>query len=132
MKCPYCNSPTKVTNSRSHNNDQSVWRRRQCKNCGAIWSTEESINLDTSHKVINSEKHLEPFKRDILFISITESLAHSNNRINVSTALTDTIIKYILALNSAFISTSEIKKISNDVLNRFDKIAASVYKAKHL
>lgn len=131
MKCPYCNAATKVTNSRSHNDEYSVWRRRQCKGCGAVWSTDEIITLETSHKVIGSDLHLEPFSRDTLYISIFESLAHNNDRLAASTALTDTIIKQLLSQKSADISTDQIKIICHKVLSNFDEVAASVYQAKH-
>ncbi len=131
MKCPYCNARTKVTNSRSHNNDYSVWRRRQCKSCNAIWSTDEQITLDTSHKVVRSDNHLEPFSRDVLFISIFESLAHRNDRLTASTALINTVIDQVLSLKSAEVPISKLVVLVGETLNRFDKVAASVYKAKY-
>ena len=129
MNCPYCNSQSNVTNSRSHNN-LSVWRRRFCKSCGALWTTKELIDLETTHKIKVSETSLEPFKRDVLFISIIDSLSHRKDRLTASSALTDTIISKILARNSALIEKDLLINAANEVLINFDPTAASVYKAK--
>ena len=132
MICPYCSGQTKVTNSRSHNDEQAVWRRRQCKKCSALWSTDESFTLETSHRVKRPQhKHLEPFSRDELFISIRESLIHRKHPTADATALTATIITKLLAQKDPIINTRTIKTVSKEVLNRFDKTAAAVYASRH-
>lgn len=131
MKCPYCNGSTKVTNSRSHNNDLAVWRRRQCKNCSAIWSTDEELVLSTTHNVIGLDNSIQPFIRDKLFVSILDSLSHLSDSQQTATELTSTIIDHTIAMNSALVKLEDLKSNVFSVLNNFDKTAASVYKAKY-
>lgn len=130
MKCPYCNEATKVTNSRSHNNNHAVWRRRKCKSCDSIWSTDENYSLNTTHRVIYSDMtHFKAFSRDILYVSILDSLAHRKDRIEEAGAITDTIISKVLSLKSSNINIEQLKSIATDTLKSFDVVAASVYKA---
>lgn len=131
MQCPYCKSTTKVTNSRSRAHGTQIWRRRTCKNCGQIWTTLESIDLSTSHRVSGHNNHLEPLSRDILFSSIKDSLQHRKSALSDATALTDTVLARILRLNKAIIPKSEIITLTADVLKKFDKVASAVYTAKH-
>lgn len=130
MKCPYCDSRTRVTNSRSHNK-MSVWRRRSCKSCGAIWTTKELIDLETTHKIKKSDSSLEPFRRDVIYISIFDSLSHRNDRITTSSHLTDTIITKVLNMQNPLIERATLVRETYKVLHNFDRTAALVYKAKH-
>ena len=43
MKCIKCDSETGVCDSRLRNEANIVWRRRKCKSCGHIFTTEEVI-----------------------------------------------------------------------------------------
>ena len=132
MRCPYCNSSTKVTNSRSTNHNQMVWRRRTCTQCLAAWTTHEIYVLTSTHTVKRlSQKHPEPFSRDELFMSIKESLQHRKTALDDATALTDTIITQVLALKTALIESSQIFELAHACLENFDTTAAAVYKAKN-
>ena len=132
MQCPYCSGQTQVTNSRSHNKSPLVWRRRQCKNCGSIWTTREYIDLSTSHRVLNRHKHLQDFSRDILFLSIKDSLSHRKDAVRDAGALTDTVLSRVLAQKQITIKTTTIIEVTREVLYRFDRTAAAVYRAKNL
>jgi transcriptional regulator NrdR family protein len=132
MNCPYCNSSTSVENSRSHGLKQSVWRRRKCKKCGSIWTTRENYDLSTTHRVKStSTDQIQPFSRDLLLFSITDSLKHLKQSQDVAGDLTDTIISKLLILNEAVITTVKIKEISIITLKSYDKTASAVYKALH-
>jgi len=131
MTCPYCSAKTSVTNSRSHNADQAVWRRRQCKSCKAVWTTDETYDLSKTHQVKTpSQKQPQPFRRDILFMSIWKALQHRNDALVEATGLTDTIITQVLALKQPIIQSSAIKKAAQAALTNFDKTAAAVYTAQ--
>lgn len=131
MNCPYCKNSTKVTNSRSRAQGTQIWRRRTCKNCAQVWTTLESIDLSTSHRVSGLNNGLEPFSRDELFSSIKDSLQHRKTALSDATALTDTVLARILLQNQAIIPKSEVIAVTSDVLKKFDKVAAAVYAAKH-
>ncbi len=129
MVCPYCNSDTKVTNSRARLHGTQVWRRRVCVSCDSIWSTHEIIDLSTSHKVLSRTGQLQPFSRDKLLFSVKSSLRHRETAEKDSTALTDTIFGKILSLKSPTIKTTQIIKISAQVIGNFDHTAGEVYKS---
>ena len=38
MKCPTCKLASEVLDSRRIRGGKEVWRRRQCKHCGARWT----------------------------------------------------------------------------------------------
>lgn len=130
MICPYCASDTKVTNSRSSTKYVTVWRRRQCKSCFNVWTTRESVDLSSSHRVSRNNE-IEPFYRDKLFLSIKDSLQHRKSNLEDATALTDTVLGLVLSLNNALIRSHELALMVSDTLNRFDPIASDVYRAKH-
>lgn len=131
MICPYCTSETQVTNSRPSKKSPEVWRRRSCKVCLNVWTTRETVDLSTSHRIVTSQNHLEPFQRDKLFMSIKDSCAHRKTALSDATALTDTILRQVLLQNESLISTLYLSDITYKVLNRFDPTAAAVYKAKY-
>lgn len=39
--CPECQGPTRVIDSRKHPTASIVWRRRECRRCGARFETYE-------------------------------------------------------------------------------------------
>ena len=131
MVCPYCNKKSQVTNSRNRAKNTQVWRRRQCLACRKIWSTHEHIDMTTSHLVKGVNSRLEPFSRDILFLSIKDSLQHRKSSTNEATALTSTVLALVLRQNQAELSKSLIAQITHQVLANFDTTAAAVYAAKH-
>lgn len=132
MNCPYCAGDTKVTNSRSTNENQSVWRRRQCRECLEIWTTKENYQLNKTHRVkIDSNNTHQPFYRDKLFISVMNSLRHRSDALESSSDLTDTIISKVLQLKTEPVSKNSIISITYKTLKRFDSTAAAVYRATH-
>jgi transcriptional regulator NrdR family protein len=130
MRCPYCQSDTNVTNSRSSKKYPEVWRRRRCKACDSLWTTREYIDLSSSHQVRTRHKRLRAFSRDILFLSVKDSLSHRKTSTEDASALTDTILERILAEKSAVIETTTIISATHEVLFKFDRTAAAVYTMK--
>lgn len=131
MKCIYCNSETKVTNSRPQLKLNRIWRRRNCSECRAVFTTVELGDLEKS-LVVNGPTGLEPFLRDKLFISIYDSLKHKKTALNDATALTDTITGQLLKLvNNGTIQKADILSVVTLILKRFDKTAATYYVAYH-
>ena len=129
MRCPYCQSDTKVTNSRSRAKGAQVWRRRECTNCHSIWTTHEVIDPSTSHRVKDSHNRLQPFSRDKLFVSLLDALRHRKTALADATALTDTVLARVLALKSAEITKQELTEIAHQTIKTFDSTAAAVYQA---
>ncbi len=131
MVCPFDGSDTRVYNSRPSKKYPEVWRRRECKQCGSVWTTREYIDLSTSHRVLTRHKRLQAFSRDKLLLSIIEALKHREQALQEAIELTDTIIKNLLRLSEATIPSYAIKSETIIVLERFDTTAARVYESLH-
>lgn len=132
MVCIHCSGKTQVTNSRPQKRLNQVWRRRECLECSAIFTTEESADLSAAWMVRRKTSALEPFQRDKLFLSIHNSVQHRPTALTDATSLTNTVIQKLLANNSgATIDASLITQIVQVALTRFDSAASVHYAAFH-
>lgn len=130
MVCPYCNHDTQVTNSRHQKRSNSVWRRRHCTNCAAVFTTHEKPDLTTLTTIRKRTGTFEPLSRDRLFISIYESCRHRPNALNEATALCETILSNIIMLQKdGQIEASALEQVTGDILERFDAVAGTYYRA---
>lgn len=131
MVCIYCHSDTRVVNSRHQKRLNAVWRRRQCSACNTVFTSLEKVDLSGSI-VVRKKTAIEPFSRDTLLLSIHDSLRHRKTALTDAIALTDTIVSQVLAQQSgADVDVQVIVQISQVVLWRFDKVAATHYAAFH-
>lgn len=131
MKCVYCSSETKVTNSRLQKKPNRVWRRRQCLVCQATFTTEEQAVTDTS-LLVSGAKRVEPFSREKLLLSVYEALRHRKTAISDATALCDTIWGQLQPqINTAQLERRQIIETTLGILKRFDKAGATAYLAFH-
>lgn len=129
MVCIYCNSKTRVINSRLQKKSNKVWRRRYCPLCKETFTSIEALQ-DLSFIISGANSPPKPFSRDNLFVSIYLSCGHRTDPINDATALTETIVsKLLLSIKDGCISKSELILTAGDVLRRFDSVASTSYKA---
>lgn len=132
MICIFCGHKLEVTNSRAQRKLNQVWRRRQCPDCKALFTTDERIDLSKSLRVQYNTKQIEPFWRDILFTSVYESCKHRDTAAKDATALTDTVITRVLRKKyGAIVTRDQLVAITTEVLRRFDKASLAHYKAFH-
>lgn len=132
MVCLQCGSETRVTNSRLQKRNNSVWRRRQCQNCGAIISTQESPLYDNSWRVLSHKGRLQPFSRDKLLISLHESLKHRKTAYKDAGGLVETVVVKLGAhVRGGSLDRRQIIHTVQVALNRFDKAASVHYAAHH-
>lgn len=132
MVCIYCGSPTQVTNSRLQKRVNSVWRRRTCKECKTTFTTIEQPDLTSTLVVQRTQRHIEPFERDKLFISIYESCKHRRHALRDATALMTTAVGEILKANKdSVVARNTLVDIVTEMLEHFDPTAATVYRAYH-
>ncbi len=117
-------------NSRHQRRVNQKWRRRQCVECRAIFTTLEQ--LDTSGALrVQSDNQYEPFVRDELFLSVYDSLRHRKTALADATALTETIMSSLSPSGDALIDRNKIIRETSRVLHRFDRVAAALYEALH-
>ena len=131
MVCIYCGSRTQVINSRPQKRLNHIWRRRECTACRAVFTTSEIPDLLKS-LLVKQGKHLKPFSRDKLFLSLYRSLQHRKQATNDASCLTDTVLSKIMPhIHNGVISNEQIVSVSLLVLKNFDKPAATHYLAFH-
>lgn len=132
MVCTYCSADTQVVNSRAQKKSNSVWRRRKCVHCGALFSTNERIDYEKTWVVQYKDGALEPFLRDKLFISIHKSVQHRPTALQDAIGLTDTVIGLAgKEIKNGSLTANNLANITLKVLKRFDQPAAISYRAFH-
>jgi transcriptional repressor NrdR len=132
MVCTYCGSETFVVNSRPQRRSNSIWRRRKCTQCNAIFSTTEHTDYEKTWVVQYPGGGLSPFVRDKLFISIHKSLQHRSNALNDAIGITNTVINKIhKSVREGGLRSEDIAKAVLDTLKHFDQPAAISYQAFH-
>jgi transcriptional regulator NrdR family protein len=132
MVCIYCQSETRVINSRLQKRVNNIWRRRKCESCKAVFTSVESPAFDKQLTVQQSPSHVQPFSRDQLFLSVYDSLKHRKTALNDASALTDTIVGHLLPrIQNAALESITIAEEANKILKRFDKVASVHYRAFH-
>jgi transcriptional regulator NrdR family protein len=133
MVCIYCGKATGVTNSRLQRRSNTVWRRRRCEACQAVFTSIERVDEQKAVVVApEGAAALIPLSRDELFVSIYDSCRHRHKAIQDASALTDTILGKLLAQYPGVIPKVKLKQLAWQTLKRFDPVAAVHYKAYYL
>jgi transcriptional regulator NrdR family protein len=108
-----------------------VWRRRQCLVCGAVFTTHEAVELETTLSVVKNGQNL-PFKPNLLLIELCGALKHRKDAYEAAGELLNTITRKLLALpQKPLYSPADISKVTSEVLKRFDHRAYLRYLADH-
>jgi transcriptional repressor NrdR len=130
MVCVYCGHKTQVTNSRHLVRNNTVWRRRRCLSCDAVFTSREAPDLAAS-LMIDDAGTLSPFMREKLFISIYESCRHRDLAAEDASGLTDTVLARIQhkVIDSGVVALSGVTDTAYETLRNFDPVAATYYKA---
>jgi transcriptional repressor NrdR len=130
MKCPYCNSESSVTNSRLQKRSNSVWRRRKCQKCHAIWTTSERLQASGTFKV-QTNMLMVDFRPETLLISIYEVLKHRKSPDTDAQYVSNTVIEDLQNLKQPSFTTTQITTTTYNVLKNYDKLASELYKTIH-
>lgn len=131
MVCLYCGGETKVVNSRLQRRNNQVWRRRQCMSCQFVLTTHEAVDLESAISVSKDGLN-QPFMPALLQNALSEALKHRKDAYTASGELLGTIVRKLLTLpGKPLYRTTDIAKVTADVLKRFDKQAHLRYLADH-
>lgn len=132
MVCIQCSGETRVFNSRLKKRLNKVWRRRECRECGLVFTSLEEVDYTTSLAVRNADGGLQPFSRDKLLLSLYKSLQHRRTALTDASALADTVIARLLSQTQhSAINDQSIIATAYLVLARFDPAASVHYQAFH-
>lgn len=131
MVCIYCKNDTSVVNSRRQKQANHIWRRRLCRVCENVFTTIERPELASS-VMVRSQGTLRPFLRDQLFVDLYACCRHRKTPLSDASALTDLIISALLkTAHHGALERDKIIEITEEVLHRFDRVAATIYSAYH-
>lgn len=133
MFCINCLHPkTSVTNSRPHKKQPTIWRRRSCSQCGAIFTTTERVTVNDQRCVVNNAGAKVSFNFGQLIISIAQSFSHSPDQAKSdSLYLAQTVETTLVAQTRGDITTDQLAHTVYGVLKKYDELAAVQYAAKH-
>src|SRR5271170_5351433 len=133
MVCVHCGQHTQVSNSRHQKRLNQVWRRRYCSQCGTLFTTQETPDYAAVWAVRGKTDGLRPFSRDKLFLSLYKSCQHRPTALSDAGGLADTIIsKLPVHLVDGTVASSDIARVTEVALSRFDMAASVHYQAFHL
>jgi transcriptional repressor NrdR len=132
MVCTYCGSATQVNNSRHQRRVNNVWRRRKCLSCGNIFSTIEQVDYEKSWVVQYADSVEQPFMQDKLLISLYKTCQHRPSALPDALGLTATVMGGLQKImQHGSVTSTAIATMAHGTLQRFDKAAATMYRAYH-
>lgn len=131
MICIYCDSETRVTNSRLQKRSNQIWRRRKCTACGAVFTSHEAIDLSSS-LIVDYGALQKPLLIDKLFTEVLLALQDQKDCYVTAREITSTVIAELLKLPEKPIFKSQtISQIAAKVLKRFNRQAWLRYVSEH-
>jgi transcriptional repressor NrdR len=132
MRCPFCNHPeTFVKDSRESSAGSNVRRRRECKNCNARFSTQETAILKELIIIKRSgAKRL--FDKNKIYASISTAMRKRALNDKQIEDIVDKICIQLYSMPDNEIPTRKIGDLILSELRQIDEVAyirfASVYK----
>ena len=132
MKCPYCGAPdTRVVDSRSDDENNTIKRRRVCPKCSKKFTTYEYVERPTIY-VIKKDGRREPFDPDKIMRGLVKACEKRPVSIETLEAITSEMKERIESSMEREVESSQIGEYVMDYLKRTDDIAyvrfASVYR----
>lgn len=132
MFCINCfHEDTKVSNSRPHKKQPTIWRRRRCSNCDTVFTTYERPSLAENKKITLSEGRTDTFNIGKLIVSIAKAFTHSPYDAQYNTLWLALGVEDTLSTQQEAITPEGIAFVTHSVLKQYDHLAAVQYAAQH-
>lgn len=132
MVCVYCGGELAVKNSRPQKRNNQIWRRRQCLQCHALFTSHEAIEAKSSLMVQQPNGTLEGFAPDKLFTELLLALQSRKSCYEDAREVVSTVVNHLIRLPaSPVFTTPDISRETAAVLKRLDKQAWMRYIAEH-
>jgi transcriptional repressor NrdR len=130
MHCPYCrHDDSRVIDSRSADEGQSIRRRRECPQCGRRFTTNETATLH----IVKRNGVSEPFSRDKVVKGVSRACQGRPVNEDDLSVLAARVEETIRSTGSAEIQSNEVGLAILGPLRELDEVAylrfASVYRA---
>ena len=132
MKCIYCGSEeSKVLDSRSNDETNSIRRRRECLNCGKRFTTYETVEV-TPILVIKNDGSRQPFDVNKIKNGIIKACEKRPVSLSQIEEVAQNIEKTLQNNFSQEVPSSKIGEMVMESLKKLDEVAyvrfASVYR----
>jgi transcriptional repressor NrdR len=132
MFCINCfHKNTKVANSRPNKKQPAIWRRRQCDQCGTVFTTYERPSLADNKPVILSSNKTDTFNLGKLILSIAKAFTHAPHEAEYNALWLAQTVEDTLSTEREVVTPGDIEAITHATLKRFDELAALQYAAQH-
>lgn len=130
MKCPVCQNPTQVTNSRSADHGRAVKRRRVCMHCKRRFTTYERVEL-FGLEVLKRSGEKEPYLRHKLELGLRKALEKRPVTEEQFQKLVSSIENDIFNLEKETVSSEQVGQIVLSHLREVDKVAYLRFASVH-
>lgn len=132
MRCPFCQSSNvAVIDSRARDDSTTIWRRRECLNCGRRFSSRERIDFSYLSVVKKNGKKV-AFSREKILISMVKSFGKRPIPEQKLEKAVDEIVQEIHKSGKSKVKTTLIGDLVLKRLRKLDLVAyirfASVFK----
>ncbi len=132
MRCPFCGHlESKVVDSRSSKEGDSIRRRRECLKCGRRYTTYERIE-EVTQMVIKKDGRREPFDRWKIKSGIIKACEKRPVSLEQVESLIDGVERTLFNSTEHEVSTEVIGQAVMECLKQLDEVAyvrfASVYR----
>lgn len=132
MFCINCfHTNTSVSNSRPHKKQPSVWRRRKCAQCQAIFTTYERPSLADNTPISLQDGQTDIFNLGRLIISIAGAFTHNPHEGQYNALWLAQTVEDTLSSQRTVLTPGDIEATTHQVLKKYDELAAVQYAAKH-
>jgi len=132
MRCPFCQSSNvAVIDSRARDDSTTIWRRRECLNCGRRFSSRERIDFSYLSVVKKNGKKV-AFSREKILMSMVKSFGKRPIPEQKLEKAVDEIVQEIHKSGKSEVKTTLIGDLVLKKLRKLDLVAyirfASVFK----
>lgn len=130
MRCPFCESDTKIYNSRGNSAGNETWRRHRCRSCSLTFTTRERIDWSGKILIADDSGAVNPYSSERLLKSLLRAGGQGDYPDGTFTSLLETIEgslqkqRFFSKTNG---STKVITEVTILVLSRFDRGLALQY-----
>jgi transcriptional repressor NrdR len=130
MNCPYCrHDDSRVIDSRSSDEGQSIRRRRECPECGRRFTTNETITLN----IVKRNGVAQPFSRDKVITGVRRACQGRPVTDDDLAVLAAKVEEAVRASGQAEVPSNEVGLAILGPLRELDEVAylrfASVYRS---
>lgn len=133
MRCPYCgNGHSSVVETRRNTDEESIRRRRECKECGERFTTYETIRSPCI-KVEKSDGSIEDFSREKLISGVSKACEKRPVDREQIQDIVDSIEAMLAEDDPEIVKSKEIGEMVMERLKEVDEVSyirfASVYRS---